>query len=56
MIHHWKAFDKELTDDECQIDRTFSRETTPYQTLDLKHVVIVNDLVKPTYDTSLEKS
>ena len=56
MIHCWKALDKEITDDECQIDLTFSRETKPSQTLDLKVVEILKVPDKRTYDTSLESS
>ena len=56
MVHHWKTLDKDITDYEYQFDRTFSRETTPSQTLDLKHAEIIKVLDKPTYDTSLENS
>ena len=40
MIHHWKALDFEITDGECQCDRTHTGKTTPSQTLDFKHVEI----------------
>ena len=56
MIHHWKTLDKDITDCEYQFDRTFSPETTPSQTLDLKHVEIIKVSEKPPYDTSLESS
>ena len=38
MIHHSKALNNEITDHH---DQTFSRETTPSQTLDIKHVEII---------------
>ena len=38
MIHHSKALDLEITDDEYQFDRTYTGKITPSQTLDLKHV------------------
>ena len=41
MILHWKALDLEIIDREYQFDLTFSRETTPSQTLNLKHEEIV---------------
>ena len=41
MIHHWKAPDLEIIDGEYQFDRTYTGETTPSQTLDLKHVEII---------------
>ena len=41
MIHHWEALDKEITDGEYQFDQTYTGETTPSQTLDLKHVEII---------------
>ena len=53
---HWKALDKEITDGEYQFDRTYTGETTPSQTLDLKHVEIKKFCDKPTYDISLESS
>ena len=56
MIHHSKALDLEMTDGENQFDRTYTSKTTPYQTLDLKHVDITKVLDKPTYDTSFERS
>ena len=56
MIHRWKALDLEITDGECQFDLTFSRETTPSQTLNLKHVEIIKFSDKPTNNTSLESS
>ena len=56
MIHYWKAFDLEITDVEYQFDRTYTAETIPSQTLNLKHVKIIKVLDKPRYDTSLESS
>ena len=41
MIHHWKALDLEITDGEYHHDRTYTDETTPSQTLNLKHVEII---------------
>ena len=41
MIHHSKALNAEITDDEHQFDLTYTGGTTSYQTLDLKHVEII---------------
>ena len=41
MIHHWKGLDLEITDGECQFDRTYTGDITPSQTSNLKHVEIV---------------
>ena len=41
MIHHSKALNTEITDDEHQLDLTYTGETTPSQTLDFKHVEII---------------
>ena len=41
MIHHSKALNAEITDGEYQVDRTYTGETTPSRTLDLKHVEII---------------
>ena len=56
MIHHWKALDWEITNDEYQFDRAYTGETTPSQTLNLEHVEIIKVLDKPTYDTSFERT
>ena len=40
MIHHWKALDLEITDGEYRFDRTYTGNTTPSQTLKLKHVEV----------------
>ena len=42
MIYHWKALDLEINDFEDRHHRTRLGETTPSQTLDLKHVEIIN--------------
>ena len=54
MIHHFKTLDKEITDGEYQFDRTYTGETTPSQTLNLKHVEIIKVFDNHTCDTSLE--
>ena len=41
MIHHWKGLDLEITDGECQFDRTYTSKTIPSQNLDVKHVEII---------------
>ena len=41
MIYHWEAFDLEITDGENQFDRTYTGETIPSQTLNLKHVEFI---------------
>ena len=56
MIHHWKAFDMEITDGENRHDRTKTGETTPSQTLNLKNVDIIKVSDKRECDTSLERS
>ena len=56
MIHYWKALDLEITDGEYQLDRTYTGEITPSQTLNLKHAEIIKVSDKRTYDTSLETS
>ena len=40
MIHQWKALDLEITDFEYH-DLTYTGETIPSQTVNLKHVEIV---------------
>ena len=56
MIHRWKALDKEITDFEYQHGCTYTGETTPSQTSNLKHVEIINFLDKCICDISLESS
>ena len=45
MIHRWKALDLEITDGGYLFGLTFSRETTPSQTLNLKHVEITEFMI-----------
>ena len=53
MIHHWKGLDLEITDSEYLHYPTFSHEeTTPSQTLNLKHVEVIKISDKPRYNTS----
>ena len=54
MIHHLKALDYEITDDEYQFDWTYLREIMLSQTLDLKHVEIKKFSDKHICDISLE--
>ena len=56
MIHHSKALNAEVKDGEHQFDRTYTSETTPSQTLDLKHVEIMKFSKKRTCDISFEGS
>ena len=42
MIHHWKGFDLEITNFEDYHDPKPSSEILPSQTLNLKHVEIIN--------------
>ena len=56
MILHWKALDLEITDGYYHLDLTFSRETTPSQTLNLKHVEVKKISYKHTCDTLFESS
>ena len=56
MIDQGKGLDLESKDSEYHHDLTSPRETTPSQTLNLKHVEIKKVSDKPTYDTSLERS
>ena len=55
MIYHWEALDLEITDGENHFDRTYTVETIPYQTLNLKHVEITKFEDKPANDISLER-
>ena len=48
MIHHWKGLDLENTDDDYHHDRILSREITPHETLNFKHVEIIKLSDKPT--------
>ena len=41
MTHHGEAFDLEIIDLGYHHDRTYSREITPSQTLNVKHVEII---------------
>ena len=54
MIHHSKALDLEITDDEYQFDRTYPVKITPSETLDLEHVEIIKFSDKRACDISLE--
>ena len=54
MIHHSKALEKEITDDEYQFDRTYTGETTPSETLSLIYVEITEISDNHTCDISLE--
>ena len=56
MIYRSKGFDLEITVGEYHRNQTFSREIIPSQTLNLKHVEIINFSDKRTCDTSLESS
>ena len=56
MIHLWKGLDLEITDGEYQYDRTYTGETIPPQTSNVKHLEITKVSDKPTYDTSFEGS
>ena len=56
MMYHLEAYDLEIIDGEYQFDRTYTREITSYQTLDLKHVEIMKFSDKRTCNISLEIS
>ena len=56
MIDCAKGLDLEITDGEYQYDRTYTSETVPSQTSNLKLVEIIKVSDKLTYDTSLERS
>ena len=56
VIHHWKALDLEITDDEYRFDQTYTGEITSSQTLNLKHVEIIKFPDNHTYDISFESS
>ena len=54
MIHHWKAFDLEITDFNYHYGPAASGETIPSQTSNLNHVEILNVSEKHIYGASLE--
>ena len=56
MIQHWKGLDLEITDFGYRHYRTPSCEFIPSQTLNLKHVEIINFSDNHTCDISLESS
>ena len=56
MIQHWKALDKEITDNEFRFDRAYTGKITPFQTSNLTHVEIIKISDNHTFDTSLESS
>ena len=56
MIHQWKVLELEITDVDCHYDPTSSCEIMTSQTSNLKHVEIIKNLDKSTYDISLESS
>ena len=56
MILHSKGLDLETTDFEYHHDQTYTGETIPSQTLNLKHAEIIKVSDKPIYDTSFGRS
>ena len=56
MTYHWKGLDVEITDSACHHDLTYTGEIIPSQTLNLKHVEIIEVSDKPINDRSFEYS
>ena len=56
MIHHWRGLDFEITVLIITMIRHPQVKPNHLKPHTLKHLEIINVSVKPTYDTSLERS